>query len=85
MVEEKQNEPNLDHLSDIREWTGEWQPFLEWLDWVVGGKFRIPFNRRPPITRTGNNLMVTNRNDMFVVKPGEKVRVDREKGEFFKA
>lgn len=72
-------------MSDTYKWDGDWPPFMEWLDEVAGGKMRIPLGHTPPITVSGRNLVVRNRNDMFVVKPGESVRIDKELGEFFKA
>lgn len=56
---------------------------MAWLDELVGGEMRIPLGSRPPIVMTGRNLAVTNRNDMFIVKPGESIRVNRRNGEFF--
>lgn len=72
-------------MSDTFEWQGDWPPFMAWLDDIAGRQVRIPLGHTPPVTKTGQNLMVRNKQDLFIVKPGESIRIDKESGQFFKA
>lgn len=43
---------------DAFQWQGNWPPLLAWLDGISGGRFPVPFGRKPPITISGGFLTI---------------------------
>lgn len=36
---------------------GEWKPIMEWIDYLAGGEFRVPFGARPALTRNDDGSL----------------------------
>jgi hypothetical protein len=63
--------------------TGEWPPFMVWLDSLVAGGFHIPFGHRPPITRIKDgSLNIETREGIMRADVGDYVILG-VKGEFY--